>query len=476
MEEKKETGENFAELFAQQEMETNRLQTGQKISGKVIAISGDSVFVDLGGKQDGILDRSEILDADGNETVQPGDLIEGRVVSLSPQGIRLSRSMLGHGLEALEDAKASGIPVKGKIRGACKGGYQVDVLGKTAFCPGSQMENLPGVEPGAMAGREMDFLITRLENNGRNIVVSRRALIEKERKENLDKLLQTINVNDIVEGTVTRLAPFGAFVELAPGVEGLAHISELSWSHVQSPDELLSVGDKVRVKITGIGQDDKGRISLSLKQAEGNPWDDIDTRISVGDTITGKVRRLAPFGAFVEILPGIEGLVHLSEFSWEKRITKPEEVVAPGDTVSVKIKELNKDGRRISLSIRDAQGDPWENLDEKFVSGAKLSGTVANSGPHGLFVTLAPGITGLIGKNALASGPRLTNLSAGSPIEVQIRSIDPAARRIALAPVVAEVMDEPAEKEWRPQMQKDRKDFGIMADALQKALKKDHKS
>lgn len=474
MEEMQEQNENFAELLAQHdvehEAEKNQLRTGQKISGKVIAISGDGVFVDLGGKQDGVLDRSEILDNEGKETLQVGDTVEAWIVSLSPQGIRLSRAMIGSGVEALEEAKDAAIPVKGKIIGECKGGYRVNVMGKTAFCPGSQMENIPGLEPSALAGVETEFLITKLENNGHNIVVSRRALLEKERRENLDKLLETLNVNDTVEGTVTRLVPFGAFIELAPAVEGLVHISELSWSHIQNPEEAVSPGDKVRVKVLSIEQGPKGRIGLSIKQAEGNPWETVDTRFAPGDTVSGKVRRFAPFGAFVEIAPGIEGLVHLSEFSWEKRVTKPEELLAVGDTVSVKIKELDKDSRRVSLSIRDAQGDPWENLDEKFTVGANVSGTVASVGPHGMFVTLAPGITGLLGKNALASARDMAKLTAGSPVEVQIKAIDAANHRIGLAPVVQR--SEPEEKEWRGQMRTEKKDFGIMAAALQKAFNK----
>lgn len=469
-----ESGESFAELLAQHESASAaKLQTGQKVSGTVITISGDSVFVDVGLKQDGVMDRSEILDADGAETVKQGDTVEAWVVAISPQGLRLSRSMTGFGMAALEDAKEAQIPVDGKVRGTCKGGYQVDVLGKTAFCPGSQMENFGDAQAEDLVGRQMQFLITRIENHGRNIVVSRRALVEKERRENLDKLLASINIGDTVEGRVTRLAPFGAFVELAPAVEGLVHISELSWSRVGNPDEAISIDDAVRVKVTGVAKDEKGqtRISLSVKQAQGDPWTDIDQRFAPGDSVEGKVTRLAPFGAFVELAPGIEGLAHVSEFSWEKRVTKPEDFLAPGERVTVKIKELNAETRRISLSIRDAQGDPWQDAQERFAPGTSITGTVESNGPHGLFVSLAAGVTGLVPKSAL--GSKLSRLAAGAEIPVTVRSLDSAARRISLVPVQegAETAP-PAEKDWRAHIKTDGGGMGIMAQALQKAMQK----
>lgn len=468
-----ESGESFADLLAQHDAQRPKLQVGQKVSGTIIAINGDSVFVDVGLKQDGVMDRADILDAEGNEMLKQGDTVESFVVSLGSQGIRLSSSMIGSGVAALEEAKDAQIPVDGKVKGPCKGGYQVEVLGKTAFCPGSQMENFGDVKPEDLAGRQMRFLITRIENHGRNIVVSRRALVEKERQENLDKLLASINIGDTVEGRVSRLTPFGAFVELAPSVEGLVHISELSWSRVGNPDEAVSVDDAARVKVTGIGKDDKGqtRISLSIKQAQGDPWQDVERRFAPGDTVEAKVTRLAPFGAFLELAPGIEGLAHISEFSWEKRVTKPEDLLAPGERVNVKIRELNPETRRISLSIKDAQGDPWQDIQEQFAPGATLTGTVESNGPHGLFVNLAPGITGLVPKSALSG--KLAKLGHGEQIPVTIKNLDIAGRRVSLAPAGEEARAaEPAEKDWRSHIKTDGGGMGIMAQALQKAMQK----
>lgn len=469
---------SFEELLAQHDACAKKLQPGQKVSGTVIAIGAENVFIDVGLKQDGVLDRAEILDADGNEKVAQGDTVEAWVTGISPQGISLSRSMTGSGVAALEEAKDAGIPVEGRIKGACKGGYEVEVMGKAAFCPGSQMENLgPDEDP---AGRQMQFLITRIENHGRNIVVSRRALLEREKKENLDKLLSSINIGDIVEGKVSRLAPYGAFVELAPQVEGLIHISELGWSRVSSPDEVVTGGDPVRVKIVDIVKDDKGqmRISLSAKQATGDPWLEVENRFKPGDIVTGVVRRLAPFGAFVEIAPGIEGLAHISELSWERRIAKPEDLLAPGDSVSVKIKEISPETRKLSLSMRDAAGDPWEALGEEFVSGARMKGTVESRSQHGVFVKLAPGIIGLLPQAVLArnSGVKLPGLNPGEAIEVVIKNVDPAARRISLQLPDAADGGEERDESWRKHQSVSAPEgaggLDIMAQAFARAIQK----
>lgn len=469
-----DTSASFAEMLAEHETMAPRLQAGQKVTGTVIAVSGDSVFVDVGVKQDGVLDRAEILDADGHETVGQGDAVTAWITGISPNGIRLSRSMSGSGVAALEDARDTGIPVDGRVRGQCKGGYEVEVMGKAAFCPGSQME--PVEDPATLAGRQMQFLITKIENHGRNIVVSRRALLERERRENLDKLLASLNVGDTTEGVVTRLVPYGAFVELAPGVEGLVHISELSWSRVGSPDEAVSAGERVRAKVMSIVKDEKGqmRIGLSVKQAQDDPWGDL--QFAAGDIVEGTVRRLAPFGAFVEIAPGVEGMAHISELSWERRIARPDEILAPGDVVSVKIKDISPENRRIALSLKDAQGDPWQDAHETYAPGVKVSGIVESRSQHGIFVRLSPGITGLLPQGAVnRSAAALSKIGQGDKLEVVVRSIDPATRRISLAPVTAETEDAPAEdKSWKqhPAFRHEGGDLGIMAQAMKKAFEK----
>lgn len=473
--------EDFAAMLAAHGTSSGRLQPGQKVTGTVIAVTGDSVFVDVGIKVDGIMDRKDILDAEGKESAGPGDSVEAWVIAVSPQEIRLSRSMSGSGVAALEEARDAGLPVDGRVTAACKGGYSVEVLGKTAFCPGSQMDAAALGDAESLVGRSLQFLIIRVESRGRNIVVSRRALLEREREEQLDKLLESLSIGDTVEGRITRLATFGAFLELAPAVEGMIHLSELSWSRVSAADEVLSPGDLVRAKVLAISKNDKGqvRISLSRKQAEGDPWLDASERLKVGDVVQGKVMRLAPFGAFVEILPGIEGLVHISEMSWSKRINKPEEVLTPGESVSVKIKDVNADARRVSLSLRDAEGDPWQDAAQRFPVGSMVNGTVESRSQYGLFVTLAPGVTGLLPagviKNARNAG-QYSKLDKGDAVTLMVQNIDSVAHRISLAPEGSEAASAVDDKAWKQHAAAGGAPSGaginIMAQALQKAMQK----
>ncbi len=446
--------EDFAAMLAAHETSGHRLQAGQKVTGTVIAITGDSVFVDVGIKVDGIMERKDILDADGKETTAPGEPVEAWVIGVSAQEIRLSRSMSGSGVAALEEARDAAVPVDGRIVAACKGGYTVEVLGKTAFCPGSQIGLASAEDAESLTGRTLQFLVIRVENRGRNIVVSRRALLDRERQEQLEALLEKLGVGDTVEGKISRFAPFGAFMELDTAVEGMIHISELSWSRVSAPDEAVSLGDTVRAKVLSISKNDKGqvRIALSRKQAEGDPWQDVAQRLENGAVVQGKVVRLAPFGAFVEILPGIEGLAHISELSWTKRVNKPEEILQVGESVAVKIKEINVDSRRISLSLRDAEGDPWQENAQQFAPGSVVEGIVEGRSPFGLFITLAPGITGLLPagviKNAKNAG-QYSKLDKGDNVTLVVQNLDTVARRISLAPEGTEASFTADDRAWK---------------------------
>lgn len=472
-----ENSENFAALLASHDAAPRAcLEAGQKVEGTIIAISGDNVFVDVGLKQDGAMDKADLP-----EGAQPGDKVTAYVTAVSSQGIQLSRSMSGAGLAALEDAMAAGIPVEGRVKSACKGGYAIETLGKTAFCPGSQigMAGLNGDED--LSGRQMQFLITRIENHGRNIVVSARALQERQRAENLEALLEKTHVGDTVEGQITRLAPFGAFMELAPGVEGMIHLSELSWTRIEQADEAVSVGDMAAAKIIGMDKDDKGRlrIALSIKQAEGDPWLKVSEKFKVGQITQGKVRRLAPFGAFVEIAPGIEGLVHLSEMAWGKRVNRAEDAVSLGEEVSVKIGEIKPENRRISLSIRDAQGDPWQDAEEKYPAGTIVLGVVESRSQHGLFISLAPGVTGLLPASVMAKAANasaLAKLAAGDNIKLMVQKLDSAARRISLKTIDDTEDQSVEEQSWKEHAAISRQEpMGLMAQAFQKAMQKKEK-
>lgn len=468
-----DAAEDFASMLEAHGKSSERLQAGQRVSGVVIAITGESVFLDVGIKVDGVMDLKDILDAEGKPAAGVGDTVEAWVVAATSQEIRLSRSMSGSGMAALEEARDSGVPVEGRVTGTCKGGYTVEVLGKSAFCPGSQMDASAMGDPESVVGRSFQFVVIRVENRGRNIVVSRRALVERERRENLAALLATLKPGDTVEGTITRLAPFGAFAEIAPGVEGMIHVSELSWSRVTGADEAVTPGDVVRAKVLAIGQDAKGntRISLSRKQAEGDPWNDIEGRLEAGQVVQGKVVRLAPFGAFVEVLPGVEGLVHISEMSWTRRVNKPEELLTVGETVPVKIKELSPERRRISLSLRDAEGDPWSQVAERFPVGSEVTGTVESKAQFGLFVTLLPGVTGLLPAGVIKSSPQagaLNKLDKGDSVTLMVQSVDVAARRISLAPEGSAPVEDAS---WKKHVPSSSPALGNLGQALQAALR-----
>lgn len=467
---------SFAELLEAHAGGTRNVRPGERISAAVVAITDDSVFVATGSKVDGVVDRRELEDADGNLPCVVGDRIDLYVTAVTGQEIRLSKSLSGQaGVAELEQARDAGIPVEGRITATCKGGYSVDVLRKRAFCPGSQIDLHPVADAESMVGKTFQFVVTRVEQNGRNIVVSRRILLEQERDAALTTFLEGVKVSDVIEGTVSRLAAFGAFIEIAPGIEGMAHVSELSWARVQQPDEAVSIGDKVRVKVLSIDEAPKGkgmRIALSIKQAAGDPWSDVEGRLALGQIVEGKVVRIAPFGAFVEVLPGIEGLIHISEMSWTRRVTKPEEILAAGDVVSVLIKELDTTKRRIALSLRDAEGNPWADAAERFAVGTKVTGTVEKREQFGVFINLAPGITGLLPAGiakASAQASTLAKLNPGDSVTLVVQDISVTNRRISLAPEGESKAQDTSWKQFAPR--KEKPALGSLGAALQEALR-----
>jgi small subunit ribosomal protein S1 len=433
-----ENGDSFAELLeAYGTGMRDDLQVGDAVTGKIIGIGKDTVYVDTGTKVDASVDLAELLDPSGEMPYAVGDEIELYVVGVDESQIRLSRAISGAGgMAMLREARERRIPVDGKVSQTCKGGYRVRVLQRTAFCPASQMDVRPSERPEDHVGQEYRFLVTQIDDRGRNIVLSRRKLLEAEIAETRKALLAELSEGDVREGRVVKLMPYGAFVEIGPGVEGMVHISELSWRRVGKPEDVCRPGDTMPVKILKIDQGGK-RISLSAKQVEANPWDTVAERFGPGQTVSGTVTRLAGFGAFVEIAPGLEGLVHLSEMSYVRRVNRPEEVVIPGQTVSVVVKEVDPAARRIGLSLREAEGDPWEEVDTEFPPGRKVDGTVERREKFGLFVSLRPGVTGLVPRSKFsdsADPQALERLRPGDPLSVVVESVNRKDRRISLSP------------------------------------------
>ena len=447
---------------------------GDKIRGKIVSIGRDSVFIDTGTKIDGVVDKGELLDKDGQLALQEGDILELYIVALSEEEIKLSKAVSGiGGLHMLSEAYEKAVPVAGKILETCKGGLRVEVLQRTAFCPISQVDINFVEDPADYVGKTFDFLITTFEENGRNIVISRRALLAREQEKARKAFYETLSIGNIMDGTVTRMMPFGAFVKLSEGVEGMVHVSELSWSKTAKPETLVKVADVVQVKVINIEPDNKRgllKIGLSMKQLHQDPWESAGEKVHEGQKILGIVTRCANFGAFVEVAAGIEGLVHISEMSYKKRVLKPEDEVSVGETVSVLIKEVDLEKRRLSLSIRDAEGDPWVDVSEKYTAGQVLEGILEKKESFGYFITLEPGITGLLPKSnirRLSEPGVVEKLKEGASIPILIESINPGERKITLAPGNAA-----DEQNWQTFADSSKSSMGSLGEKLQHALSK----
>jgi len=477
-----EQEESFAELFESYSAGMNDdIRVGDKIHGKIISITDKAVFVDTGTKTDGIVEIDELRDDSGQLPFAVGDELDLFVVEVNESEIRLSKAIAGvGGMSMLKEAFANAIPVEGKVVQTIKGGFQIEILKRRAFCPISQIDT-QYVENGDLyVGQTYQFRITKLTEGGRNIVVSRRDLLEAELQKVRQAFMQELAVDQVYTGRVTRLMPYGAFVELVPGVEGMVHISELSWSRLEKPEDAVSPGDKIDVKVLRIEPGQKQiKISLSSKQVGGDPWERAALEIQAGQKLVGKVVRCAPFGAFVEIQPGIDGLVHISEMSYTKRVLDPQEIVQPGQTISVVVKDVDPAKRRISLSIRDAEGDPWMDVKDKFTVGQKVGARVEKKEKFGLFVTLAPGIVGLLPKSVLKESPnaaRIEALKPGDAIDVVIAAVKADERKISLG-----LADGEGEDNWRRFASQSEGEtsggaLGSLGEMLSEALKKGNNS
>jgi small subunit ribosomal protein S1 len=471
--------ESFAELFESYSAGMNEdIRVGDKISGKIISIGDTTVFVDTGTKADGVVEIEELKDESGQLPYDVGDTLELFVVAADESEIRLSKAIAGvGGLSMLTDAFRNAIPVEGKVVQTIKGGFQVEVLQRRAFCPISQIDTQYVEDAGQYVGKTYSFRITKLAERGRNIVLSRRDLLEAQQAEARQEFLKTLAEDQVLTGRVTRLMPYGAFVELIPGLEGMVHISELSWSRLDKPEAAVSPGDKLEVKVLRIESDGKRqKIALSAKQVAGDPWERVGEQIESGQKVTGTVTRCAPFGAFVEIRPGIEGLIHISEMSYTRRVVHPEDMVQPGQTLSVMIKEIDTQSRRIGLSLREAEGDPWLDVSERFTQGQPVSGTVEKREKFGLFINLAPGIVGLLPKSVIrrsAQASAVDKLKPGDTIPVIVARVDAVERKISL-----KLGDGDDEGDWRQFADKPSKggaSLGALGDKLAEALKKVNK-
>ena len=449
------------------------LKPGDRVRGTIVGLVDDSVLVDVRGKSEGFIPKRELMGPGGQLRADVGQEIEAQVVSADATGIRLSYGAVQalRLSEQLESAAANNVPVKGKVVGYNKGGLEVKLGGRRAFCPASQVSRDFSEDLSAHVGQSYTFLITRYDPTGRRTVVSRRAFLEREAKELAAQTRQMIEPGAVLAGTVRKVMEFGAFVDLG-GVDGLVHVSELSWDRVEHPKDVVSEGQQVMVKVLKIDTA-RDRIALSMKQADGDPWEGVTDTFEVGGSYDGKVTRLANFGAFVELAPGLEGLVHVSEIDW-KRIRHPGDVLTVGDQVTVRLLELDRKKRRLSLSIKQGIEDPWSTMTDQIKVGREIEVTVEKVADFGVFCTIGEGVTGLM-PNSLTNTPRGTNLKrtfkVGSKIKVFVEAIDRRQRKVTLTRKQSGEGGNQDYKAYLKQQKKSQSEgLGALAMALQSAL------
>ena len=361
--------ESFAAMFERSQKDSGHLAPGSKVEATVLKITKDWVFLDTGRKGEGVLDIKEVTDADGNLAVKAGDKVTAWFISSRNNEMRFTTKIGAKGGGAagnaqLEEAYASGIPVEGVVEKEVKGGFEVKVAGSRAFCPFSQMGLRRIEDSAALIGKHMSFRISEYAENGRNIVLSHRALLEEELQGQKDALKETLKVGDRVRGTVTSLRDFGAFVSIGC-VEGLLPISEIAWARVNDVSEVLTAGQELEVVVKGIDWE-RDRISFSLKDTLTDPWEEAAKAFPEGSYQNGRVARLTPFGAFVTLASGVDGLIHISKLGAGKRIQHPKEVISEGQEVEVKVEGVDREQRRISLSLASvsrAEQEQTETMD-----------------------------------------------------------------------------------------------------------------
>jgi small subunit ribosomal protein S1 len=436
-EEPAEPEENFADILQQFERShTHKPASGaRQIDGTVISLTADQVFLDIGYKIEGVLPRSAFKNNAAD--VKPGEKFPVSIKGRNEEGYYdLSRFKVAqpHDWTALEDAFKQKLAIVGTVTGVVKGGLTVDV-GVRAFMPASRSGTHDAAELEALVGTEITCRITKLDTTDEDVVVDRRTVLEEQARAAQEGRLALLQPGEVLQGTVRTLMPYGAFVDLG-GFDGLLHVSDISWNRVNKPEDVLSVGQQVQVRILKIDPE-SNKISLGLKQLQPEPWESAPSKYQVGQRINGTVSRLTDFGAFVEIEPGIEGLIHISEMSWGKKIRHPSDVVKQGDQVDAVILAIKPEERRISLGLKQTLTDPWSDVTHRFPVGSQVEGPVTRLMPFGAFVQIAEGIEGLVHVSEISAEKRIHHpqdaLRVGQVVKAQVLGIAPEKRQIKLS-------------------------------------------
>ena len=424
----------MAEMLANASQET-KFKNGALVEGTVTAVKGDDVYVDVGYKSAGVVDKSEF----GEDEVKVGDKVTVMIVQLENEKtgtIEISKRRADEKIrwEKILQRYTEGSVVKGTIRSAVRGGLLVRIDDVEAFLPGSQVDVSPTKELEPYIGQTMDFKVIKISNERRNLIISRRELIEGELAEKRAELLANLKEGEIRKGRVKNITDFGAFIDL-DGLDGLLHITDMSWGRLKHPAEILKVGQEINVMVLGVDRE-RERVSLGLKQTQENPWASIQDRFPVGSRVSGKVVNLAPYGAFVEIAPGIEGLVHISEFSWTKRVARASDMLSVGDEVQVVVLSIDVENQKIALGIRQTQENPWDTIQERYPVGSRVKGKVRNFTQYGAFVELEEGIDGMIHISDMSWTRKINHpsecLQKGQEVEAVVLDVNAKEQRISL--------------------------------------------
>ena len=428
---------SFGDILSQFEQEQHETETpGQPLEGTVVAVQEDLVFVDIGRKTEGVVPVASLRDDAGNVTVQAGDKMLVNVTGRNAEGyyelstIRVERPKDWSGLQA---AFAEGTVVGGVVQEVIKGGLRVDI-GARAFMPASRSGARDVAEMEKLVGQEIRCRITKLDVEKEDVVVDRRVVLEQEERERRDAAFSAIHEGQVVNGTVKTLMDFGAFIDLG-GVDGLLHVADMSWSRVNKPADVLKVGDPVEVKVLKVNSDTR-KISLGMKQLQPDPWTVAAEQFKVGDRVRGTVARIADFGAFVNLAPGVDGLVHVSEMSWSRKMRRPQDIVKVGEAVDVVVLGVNPGDKRISLGLKQALGDPWEEAQKKYPVGSIVEAPVTNLANFGAFIDLGEGVEGMIHVGDITRERRIDHpkdvIKAGQTVRAQVLEFDKERRRIRL--------------------------------------------
>jgi small subunit ribosomal protein S1 len=429
-----DASESFSDILSQFEQSHGRKagEGGKQLEGTVVTLTPDSVLLDIGFKSEGILPLSAVQ----GESVKPGDKIPVSVKGRDPEGYYLLtrfRTEQPKDWSALEHAFAEKSAIVGTVTGVVKGGVSVDV-GVRAFMPASRSGARDAAELEKLVGQEIRCRIIKLDVTDEDVVVDRRALAEEEERVVKDRRYGELKEGDTVRGTVRSLTSYGAFVDIG-GVDALLHVSDISWSRVHQPSDVLTAGQEVEAKVLKIDAE-KRRVSVGMKQLQPHPWDAVAAKFSLGQRVRGTVTRVMEFGAFVELEPGIEGLIHVSEMSWAKKIRIASDVVKPGEVVEAVILGINTGERRISLGLKQALGDPWADVVRKFSVGSVVEGPVTNLTKFGAFLQVAEGVEGMIHISDLSAEKRINHpadmLRVGQVVKAQLLAVDPDKRQLRL--------------------------------------------